>query len=158
NVIFAIPIALAPLFDKETSSRGRSWATIALGLGVAVAALVHAQWNTHRFGSPFELGYDWSETVSGKPRPFGGSLARRLGVLGLSPGKWIVVWAPAILLLAVPRARELARDRTLLVGVAGALGAGLLAFGSYMFPEGGYCHGPRHLVPILPLLLLPAAL
>ena len=28
---------------------------------------------------------------------------------------------------------------------------------SYLFPEGGYSHGPRHLVPLVPLLMLPLA-
>ena len=27
-------------------------------------------------------------------------------------------------------------------------------YGSYMYWEGGYCFGPRHFVPLLPLLLL----
>jgi hypothetical protein len=30
-------------------------------------------------------------------------------------------------------------------------------FASFDFPEGGYCYGPRQLVPALPLLLLPLA-
>src|SRR5207245_101541 len=62
---------------------------------------------------------------------------------------WVFVWPPC-LLLALPRMKQ---DRE--IAVTGAIG--LLVFAKYMFPEGGYCHGPRHLVPIVPLLLLPAA-
>jgi hypothetical protein len=158
NVVYAIPLALAPLLEGTLDRPRRIKASSVLGLGVALALLVHAQWNVHRFGNPFDFGYDWSETVRGPPRPFGGSLGRGLFVLLLSPGKSLVLWAPALALLAAARVRELARDRALALGVLGALAAGLLVFGKYMFPEGGYCHGPRHLVPIVPLLLLPAAL
>jgi hypothetical protein len=107
------------------------------------------EWNAHRFGDAFQLGYDWKETIKGEPRPFGGSLLRGLAVLLVSPGKSIFLWAPC-LLLALKHMKE---DRA--IAIAGAFG--LLVFAKYMFPEGGYCHGPRHLVPILPLLLLPAA-
>jgi hypothetical protein len=63
-----------------------------------------------------------------------------------------------VLLLAVAGARRLwQRDRPLAIGVATASGVGLVFFAAYLFPEGGYSHGPRHLVPILPLMLLPAA-
>ena len=47
--------------------------------------------------------------------------------------------------------------RAVAVGAISALAIGLLFFAAYLFPEGGYSHGPRNLVPILPLLMLPAA-
>jgi hypothetical protein len=146
NAVFALPLALA---FKE-----RKW----LVLGVVAAGLVHIQWNTHRFGTPFELGYNWNETLQPDPRhplspvkalPFGGSLIRGIFILVASPGKSIFVWAPC-LILALPHMKKEPA-----VALTGAVG--LLVFAKYMFPEGGYCHGPRHLVPIVPLLLLPAA-
>lgn len=136
NAVFALPLALA------------SEHRVTLMLGVIGAGLVHMEWNTHRFGTPLELGYNWHETIVGKPQPFGGSLVRGLFVLLLSPGKSLFVWAPC-LLLALPHMKK---DRE--IAITGAVG--LLVFAKYMFPEGGYCHGPRHLVPIVPLLLLPA--
>jgi len=42
------------------------------------------------------------------------------------------------------------------IGCATATVIGLVVFAAYLFPEGGYAHGPRNLVPILPLMLLPA--
>ncbi|MBI3726018.1 hypothetical protein HY251_18980 [bacterium] len=159
NLVFAVAFALAPLADRKLDARTRGRAAFALGLAVIFAALVHAQWNVHRFGDASDFGYDFRETIPGaEARPFGASLARGLLVLLVSPGKSIVLWAPALALLALPRARELGQDRALGSGLALGLGLGLLVFGKYFFPEGGYCHGPRHLVPIVPLLLLPAAL
>jgi hypothetical protein len=53
----------------------------------------------------------------------------------------------------------LARRRAdLAVCLGVALATALVFYGSYMFWEGGYCPGPRHLVPLLPLLLTPLAL
>src|SRR5207249_10326711 len=60
-----------------------------------------------------------------------------------------------VLLLSFTRVRTC--PRPLFIGVATSAIGGLIFYGAYLFPEGGYAHGPRHLVPILPLLLLPAA-
>ena len=43
------------------------------------------------------------------------------------------------------------------LGIAIATVTALLFYAAYLFPEGGYSHGPRNLVPIVPLMLLPAA-
>ncbi len=117
---------------------------------MVAAGLVHMQWNSHRFEDWKDFGYNWKEKIPrGEPRPFGGSPLRGLAVLLASPGKSIFVWAPC-LLVAIP---HLKKERAIAtVGLAG-----LAIFSVYMYPEGGYCHGPRHVVPIVPLLLLPAA-
>jgi hypothetical protein len=157
NLPYALALALAPLFARDLARETRVRAAGALLAGVAAAALVHAQWNTARFGSPFDLGYDWSETIPvGPPRGFGAPLGRGLLVLLASPGKSLLLWAPALPLLALPRLRSV-RESAVLPTLGLALGLGLLLFGKYVFVEGGYCHGPRHLVPIVPILLLPAA-
>jgi hypothetical protein len=75
-------------------------------------------------------------------------------VLLFSPGKSILLWAPVIL-LSLTRLRTCSRP--MLMGVATSALCGLVFYGAYLFPEGGYAHGPRHLVPIVPLVLLPAA-
>ncbi len=48
-------------------------------------------------------------------------------------------------------------ERGLAVGVVAAFAIGLIFYAAYLFPEGGYAHGPRHLVPIVPLAALLAA-
>ena len=75
----------------------------------------------------------------------------------LTPGKSLFVWAPATLLglLALPVCWR--RERALAAGLAVALLSALVFYAAYLFPEGGYAHGPRHLVPLVPLLLLPLA-
>lgn len=158
-LVLAPALIVAPLVQPGLPSRQRLRTALLLAAGAALAAGFHAWWNMYRFGSPFDLGYDWSETVPVQPfRPFAiEDLPRGLSVLLFSPGKSILLWAPA-LLLALSRGRELwEAERAVAVGLMTAAGISLLFYGTYMFPEGGYSHGPRHLAPLVPLWLLAAA-
>ncbi len=130
-------------------------------LGVVVACVVHAEWNEWRFhDGPLQLGYEWGEMLreGEPPRAFLlSALPRGLAVLLLSPGKSLLLFAPPVL-LALWRLGALRRTAPGLAAAWGAaLGVSLVAYGSYLYPEGGYCFGPRHLVPLLPLLVLPLA-
>ena len=158
SLVFAPAFVAAALIEPSVSRRARVTVALVLAAAIGFAAAVHIAWNVSRFGQPFNFGYDWSQTIPQLPaRPFLLSdLPRGLVVLLISPGKSIVVWAPPVL-LAVAGARRFARtEPAVAAGVAIAAIAGLLVFGAYLFPEGGYAHGPRHLVPILPLILLLA--
>lgn len=158
-LIFAPAFVLAALCDRSQSLRTRIEVALALSIGIALAAGVHAAWNTYRFGEPFDFGYSWAlETIPQPPaRQFLlADVPRGLTVLLATPGKSIFVWAP-VLVLALARARRFSRQEpAVAIGVAVACGVGLLFFAAYLFPEGGYSHGPRNLVPIVPLMLLPA--
>lgn len=168
NLVLAPALALLPAYRalgplrpvaRDGLLRALRAAAPALA-ATTLAALVHAEWNAWRFGDPTQFGYDWGEQLrpGDAPRPFLLSeLPRGLFGLLLSPGKSLLLFAPP-LLLALPRARALWRHEPA-VALA-ALGAGatsLLLFASYFYWEGGYAFGPRHLLPVLPLLLLPLA-
>jgi len=158
-LVFAPAFIVAVLCDRSLADRTRREVAIALVIGIVLAAAIHVRWNDYRFGEPFDFGYDWSETIPvPPPRAFAlAEVPRGLAVLLLSPGKSLFVWAP-VLVLAVAGARRLwQRDQALAIGIATATGVGLVFYAAYLFPEGGYSHGPRNLVPILPLMLLPAA-
>lgn len=158
-LVFAPALVVAVLVDRTLAERTRREVAVTLAIGIILAAAIHVRWNEYRFGAPFDFGYDWSETIPVlPPRAFAISdVPRGLAVLLFSPGKSVFVWAP-VLVLAVAGARRLwQRDRALAVGIATATGLGLVFFAAYQFPEGGYSHGPRNLVPIVPLMLLPAA-
>jgi len=81
----------------------------------------------------------------------------RLAVLLFAPGKSLFVWAPVLILSVLNAAKLWRRDPAFTAGAATAVGLGLLVYSAYLFPEGGYAHGPRHLVPIVPILALVAA-
>ncbi len=130
---------------------------LVIGAAAALASAVHIGWNLWRFGEPFEFGYSPEETVSGEKHLFSGEAWVALFGLLLSPGKGLLVFAPPVA-LALWRARRFYRQRPRLAGGVLLLAAGVAGFyAQFVNWEGGYCVGPRYLLPILPLLLLPAA-
>ena len=158
-LVFTPAFVVAVLWERSLSARTRRDVAVALAIGIALAGAVHLGWNDYRFGSPFDFGYDWSETIPVPPaRAFAiTDLPRGIAVFLAAPGKALWLWAPVLLLAAASSRRFWQREPAVAAGVATAFVSGLLIYGAYLFPEGGYAHGPRNLVPILPLLLLPAA-
>ena len=156
-------LVVAPAFIAavlaEPGLANRFRIALLLAVGAGAAGMFHAVWNFQRFGHPMDFGYDWAETIPTVPyRPFAlDELPRGLFVLLLSPGKSLFVWAPALFLVLFRMRSLWESHRGLAVGLLVSAVTGLLFYGAYMFPEGGYAHGPRHLVPIIPLLLLPLA-
>lgn len=159
SLILVTGFLTAAAFDARLDRRSRLRVTASLACGVAIAVGVHLTWNWYRFQNVVDFGYDWAETIPRPPaRPFVMSeVPRGLAVLLFSPGKSLFIWAP-VLLFSVLSARQFwQRHRTAAIGLFTTAAIGCLLYAAYQFPEGGYAHGPRHLVPIVPLLLLPAA-
>lgn len=159
SILFTPGFLVAVAVDAERPFSGRARTMAALACGVGAAAVVHLAWNAYRFGDPVDFGYAWGEMIPRQPvRTFAAAeLPRGLLVLLASPGKSLFFWAPATLLSIFAARGFYSRQRAAAIGIAVSSGIGLLAFAAYAFPEGGYANGPRHLVPIVPLLLLPAA-
>jgi hypothetical protein len=117
----------------------------AMGIGIGLMLW----YNVSRFGAPFDFGYRTANWQT----PF------LVGLYGLtlSPGKGLLWYAPPVLLglIGLPAfARRLPREAVLCVGV---LVGYLLVHGTYTYWEGGWCWGPRLVLPALPFALLPAA-
>jgi hypothetical protein len=130
--------------------RGRVRAAIWMTLPLLVAAAAVLLLNRHLFGSPFHSSQQFQ---------IGNPLFGLVGLL-LSPQHGLVPFAPAVL-LALAGWPELARRHR---HHALVLGGGCLAYLALMslwgqWP-GGYCFGPRLILPVIPLLHLgcvPAA-
>ena len=153
----AIWVAIVAL----AADRRRIW------LGAAAAAIPAALLMVHQaasFGSPLAIGYGKLEGT-----PFGSGMAQGLfGITLPSPpamlqllfGEYrgLFVYAP-ILALAVGALAWWPRRLRLRLAVPLMLGsvALLLVISSYVFWQGGPAFGPRHLVPIMPLLGLGLA-
>jgi hypothetical protein len=159
SLVFAPGFVIAVLADSTQPLRRRVQVAAALAAGIAAATATHLLWNDYRFGSMFDFGYDWSETIPVMPpRTFLiADIPRGLVLLLATPGKSVLLWAPLLVLAALSIGRTWRLERGLTIGVATAFAIGLIFYAAYLFPEGGYAHGPRHLVPIVPLAALLAA-
>ena len=115
----------------------------AIGIGILLAH------NAILFGSPFQFGYP--DTAEGAKRLNTFDTPILTGFYGFlfSPGKSIFIFAPPIL-LAIAGLRSLwLRERGLAALAVLFPIAGILFYARYSQWEGGYCVGPRYLVPAL---------
>jgi hypothetical protein len=159
SLVVAPAFVVAILAERSiASARRRQIAAIVAG-AILVAAALHFGWNLYRFGLPFEFGYDWTKRILVMPpRLFAiDEMPRGVAVMLLAPGKSLFVWAPMLVMSLVNAGATWRRDRALAIGLLTAIALGLLGYGGHLYPEGGFAHGPRHLVPIVPLLALAAA-
>jgi hypothetical protein len=106
------------------------------------------------FGDFWDFGYPPAAEGGRRLNTFETPLTTGLFGLLLSPGKSLFLFAPP-LLLAVPGLWLLARkDRALALLAMAMPAVYLIFFARYTQWEGGYCFGPRYLVPVIPLMAL----
>lgn len=158
-IVMAPAFVVAVLLDRRGDTAARVRIAAALCAAIAVAAGVHAAWNVARFGRPLDFGYNLGGMIPYPPaRPFlPWQIPRGLFLQLLTPGKSLFVWAPATLLAVLALGGCWTRERGLAAGLIVAAVSALVFYAAFFFPDGGYSHGPRHLVPLVPLLLLPLA-
>ena len=136
-------------------ARGLDWRAAlrwlaGLGFGGLVPLLAIAAYNYARFHSVLETGYGGE---AGKfTNPFWGGLYG----LTLSPGRGLLWHHPLILLGLGGAWLAWRRWRAETVFIFGTAATYLAAYSKWYNWEGGWCWGPRFLVAVLPLLLLPA--
>jgi hypothetical protein len=122
----------------------------ALAVGPVLALAVAGLYNWARFGSALETGYGAEAGRFTTP-----ALLGFYGLL-LSPGRGLLLYAPPIL-LALVGARRFARRWPLEAGLISGLAVLTVGFfARWSAWDGGGGWGPRLLLPILPLALLPA--
>ena len=123
---------------------------VASGVGVGLL-LTH---NAILFGSPFAFGYPAAAEGAKRLNSFGTPITTGLYGFLLSPGKSIFLFAPPVILALAGLRALWRRDRGLATLAALFPLVDLLFFAKYSQWEGGYCVGPRYLVPALVLLCL----
>lgn len=113
------------------------------GIGLVLAH------NVVRFGAPFTFGYA-GESFTTTPLE---------GIVGLlvSSGKGVLWYSPPLLvaLCLWPRLRR--RDAGLAWLLLGMTSVAVIAYGTWAVWHGGWAWGPRYLVPLAPLWMLPLA-
>ncbi len=123
-----------------------------LGLLAAAGAGAYLAWNWSQFGDPLDFGYPEAAEGGRRLNDFSTPLWRGLFGFLLSPGKSIFLFAPVALVAIAGLRRLWARDAGLGFLAAALPAAYVLFYAKYAQWEGGYCYGPRYLVPTLPLL------
>lgn len=150
--VLAAGIFLVAILVRDLKTAQR--AAFVLAAVVTVFGGAYLLRNQMLFGSLLDFGYP-AAAEGGKPlNSFQTPLFRGLFGFLLSPGKSVFIFAPPIL-LAIAGVKRLARMDKGLAFVAGATPLVYLFFyARYTQWEGGYCFGPRYLVPSLSLLCL----
>lgn len=148
--VIALPIFLAAMFVRERKNGWAPATAFVASAGIAIALLLWR--NAYLHGSAWDFGYPAAAEGGKALNTFETPLLT--GLLGFlaSPGKSIFLFSPPILLAMLGLPRLWRRDRGLAVVAAATPLVYLLFFATYTQWEGGYCYGPRYLVPALTLL------
>ncbi|MBI2962983.1 MAG: hypothetical protein HYY35_04455 [Deltaproteobacteria bacterium] len=152
HAVLFLPAAMLVLADCRERSAGearRRLAGFAAGGSLGPAAV--GIYNLARFGDPLQTGYgkyahEWTA-------PF---LEGFAGLL-VSPGHGILLYCPLVLLSAAAARRFAERAPRELAFVAASLALLVVLYSKWFLWEGAWCWGPRFLLPLVPLLVLPSA-
>lgn len=150
--VLAVPATVLMLGCARTLPRRE--AVLRIGgavLAAAVPLAVLAWYNWSRFGAPWLTGY---EAHLGK---WSTPLLQGIAGLLLSPSYGLLLYCPLVLLAAAGLSRFWRRAPLVALTVGVALITLLGTFARWQWWEGGWCYGPRFLIPLVPLLLLPLA-
>ena len=155
--VLAIPVFAAAILVRDAPAPDRKSALrtaffFCAGSAVGVAPLL--SYNALLFGGPFQFGYPTAAEGAKHLNTFETPLLQGLYGFLLSPGKSIFVFAPPAI-LALDGLRRLWRlDRGLAaIAILFPL-VYLFFFARYTQWEGGYCVGPRYMVPAIVLLFV----
>ncbi len=119
-----------------------------VGAPIAAAVAFQLWFNFYRFGSITKIGYDANEVFVANPFK---------GIYGLlvSPGRGVLIYAPALIISAVFFRRFWRRNSPAGAFIITAAIAIFLISAFWYGWFGGNTWGPRFLLPVLPLALLP---
>lgn len=127
-------------------------------IGFAIPLLLLGLYNYIRFGNLFETGR--TADLFGESRYiYSHFVAPWRGLYGLlfSAGKGLFVYSPALILGLIGWRSLHRKDRVLSFTLIGAIASRILFIASRSDWPGGFCLGPRYLLPILPFFTLPVA-
>jgi hypothetical protein len=148
--IIALPVFFLAVLLRDREKSIRPAITLAVVVGLFGGAYLLR--NQIYFGNPMDFGYPSAAEGGKHLNSFETPLATGLYGFLLSPGKSVFLFAP-LLLLAIPGIFRMAKRNVGLAIVAGGTPViYLLFFARYTQWEGGYCVGPRYLVPVIALL------
>jgi hypothetical protein len=151
NVLAIAVFAVAVLVrDGKAALRAAFLLCAASAVGVAILLT----YNALLFGGPFQFGYPATAEGAKSLNTFDTPLVKGIYGFLLSPGKSVFIFAPPVI-LALAGLRRLWKLERGAASVAVLLPLTyLFFFARYTQWEGGYCVGPRYMVPSIVLLCL----
>jgi hypothetical protein len=129
-----------------------------VALAAAPFVLLVLVYNYVRWGSWLEAGYGLAAGAGGtRPAMFGEQPVIGLWGMFLSPGKSLFLYCPPLLVGALALPRLYRRAPELVAAMALTALPVVLVYSRFLFWAGDYAWGPRYLVFLAPLLMVPAA-
>ncbi len=150
--LLAVGVFVVAMFASHGKAALRAALAFSAASAVGVAILlVH---NALLFGSPLAFGYPAAAEGAKQLNHFDTPLLTGLYGFLFSPGKSVFIFAPPVILALLGIAGLWRRNRGLATLAIFLPLVDLFFFARYSQWEGGYCVGPRYLVPSLALLCL----
>jgi hypothetical protein len=150
--VLAIPVFAGAVLVRDGKLALRTTFALCAASGIGVAALL--SYNEVLFGGPFQFGYPAAAEGAKALNTFNTPLLKGLYGFLLSPGKSVLLFAPPLFLALAGLLRLWKLERgTAAVAMLLPL-IYLIFYARYTQWEGGYCVGPRYMVPSIVLLCL----
>jgi hypothetical protein len=148
-------IALWAAFDAAKPDARTVRRLVYMGVPLAAALVFWLVYNTWRFGNPLDTGDLGLASVDDQRFVLGASTI--FGVAGLlfSPGRSVFIYAPLVVVGLTSLGALAQRDKRLATLIGICLAEGLMLYGSLRYWDGLRAYGPRYLVPLIPLAILP---
>lgn len=150
--VLAVGMFAIAVIVRDGKAALRSAAVLCSGSAIGVGALLAH--NALLFGSPFELGYPAAAEGGKRLNTFNTPMLTGLYGFLLSPGKSVFLFAPPLILALAGLRRLWKQERGVAMLAILFFGIYLLFYAHYTQWEGGYCVGPRYLVPSIVLVCL----
>jgi len=150
--VLAIPVFAVAVVVRDGKPALRAGFALCAASAIGVAALLFH--NALLFGGPLEFGYPTTSENVKAVNAFDTPLWKGLYGFLLSPGKSVFIFAPPVLLALAGLRRLWKLERGVATVSIFLPLVYLLFFARYTHWEGGYCVGPRYLVPSIVLLSL----
>jgi hypothetical protein len=148
--VLAIPVFAAAVLLRDGKPALR--AAFALCAASAIGVLTLLAHNALLFGGPLEFGYPTAAEGAKRLNTFDTPLLKGLYGFLLSPGKSVFIFAPPVILALAGLRRLWKLERGVATVAIFFPLIYLVFFARYTQWEGGYCVGPRYMVPSIVLL------
>src|SRR5581483_5730140 len=155
TAVLAIPAVFVLAKPEKKSLTSKILAVSSIVLPVLGALSIYAWYNYARFGDVLATGYN----MSGRAAELGGNGIGNpiIGFLGLivSPGRGLIWYAPPVVVASLGYRSFSQKHKLASISFAFLAASWIALHSAYQGWDSGWGWGPRYLLPILPILLVP---